>query len=113
VAFYVDGRSTEQCKERWELLNRKMFKRGKWTDVEDLKLIEAVKRFGLKDYEKIATYVSTRSGVQCRERYMNCLQATLKFGSWTYEEDRKLWNFVMDNELNGDTSEKFYPQGSK
>lgn len=35
VAFYVDGRSTERCRERWETLTVKTTRRGKWTTEED------------------------------------------------------------------------------
>jgi hypothetical protein len=28
-------------------------------------------------------------------RYNNCLRETLKFGNWTYAEDRLLWQFIL------------------
>lgn len=35
VAYYVEGRSREQCARRWEQLHPKSFKKGKWTVEED------------------------------------------------------------------------------
>lgn len=35
VAYYVEGRSREQCARRWEQLHPKSFKKGKWTIEED------------------------------------------------------------------------------
>lgn len=35
VAYYVEGRSQEQCKRRWQLLNHVDQKKGRWTLEED------------------------------------------------------------------------------
>lgn len=35
VAYYVEGRSREQCARRWEQLHPKSFRKGRWTAEED------------------------------------------------------------------------------
>ncbi len=36
---------------------------------------------------QVAGFVSTRTDVQCREKWVNCLDPALKLGPWTQEED--------------------------
>lgn len=35
VAYYVEGRSQEQCERRWKLLNHVDQRKGRWTSEED------------------------------------------------------------------------------
>ncbi|KAK6925351.1 SANT/Myb domain [Dillenia turbinata] len=63
---------------------------GRWTSNEDECLKVAVMHFGLKTWKKIAEFVPGRTGVQCRERWVNCLDPCLNMNNWTEEEDSKL-----------------------
>ena len=54
---------------------------------EDAQLTELVKRFGGKQWARIASMLPGRTGKQCRERWCNNLDPTLKKGAWTPEED--------------------------
>ena len=36
VAYYMEGRSREQCMARFETLNPSANKKGKWSDAEDM-----------------------------------------------------------------------------
>jgi myb proto-oncogene protein len=55
--------------------------------IEDAQLTELVNRFGGKQWARIALMLPGRTGKQCRERWCNNLDPTLKKGAWTAEED--------------------------
>ncbi|KAK6127648.1 hypothetical protein DH2020_038627 [Rehmannia glutinosa] len=63
---------------------------GKWTAEEDKRLKVAVALFGPKTWKKVARCVPGRTQVQCRERWVNCLDPSLNMAEWTEEEDSKL-----------------------
>jgi myb proto-oncogene protein len=63
---------------------------GKWSLEEDEALMRALALYGPK-WSKVATMVAGRSDVQCRERYVNCLDPNVKRNQkWTDDEDRSL-----------------------
>ncbi|GJY37382.1 Myb domain protein 4r1 [Tanacetum coccineum] len=63
---------------------------GRWDSDEDKRLKIAVRLFGAKNWNKITKFVPGRTQVQCRERWVNCLDPSLKVDEWTEEEDMKL-----------------------
>ena len=61
-----------------------------WTPAEDDRLL-AAREDGLTAWKAIAERVGgSRDGKQCRERYANHLDPTIKKGGWTAEEDAVL-----------------------
>jgi len=58
-----------------------------WNEKEDKHLIEVVNTHGPKNWNFIASFISDRSAKQCRERWHNHLNPTLKKGEWSLEED--------------------------
>lgn len=63
--------------------------KGSWTKEEDETLRLKVQEFGRK-WAHIAKYLPGRVGKQCRERYVNHLDPSLKKGEWSEEEERIL-----------------------
>jgi len=61
-----------------------------WTDEEDDKLRQLVARHGSKNWTRIASLLPSKVGKQCRRRWQNHLNATLKTHVWTADEDRTL-----------------------
>lgn len=61
-----------------------------WTQEEDEKLRSLVARHGCKKWTRIASNLPSKVGKQCRRRWQNYLNANLKTGVWTAEEDRIL-----------------------
>lgn len=68
-----------------------------WTSAEDDVLIQLVGKFGLKKWHVIAGHLKdritlegefVRTGKQCRTRWLNQLDPSLKKTPWTEEEDR-------------------------
>ncbi|KAL8056673.1 hypothetical protein ABFX02_04G134400 [Erythranthe guttata] len=91
VASVMEGRTGTQCSNRWlKTLHPTRERCGKWTAQEDKRLKVAVTFFGPKTWKKVARYVTGRTQVQCRERWVNCLDPSLKMAEWTEEEDSKL-----------------------
>ena len=77
--------SEEQCEERWKLIKDNTVK-GPWSEHEDNLLKALVHKLGPKKWSNIANYVPGRKGKQCRERWLNHLDPTLKKSAWTEEE---------------------------
>ncbi|GFP86225.1 myb-like protein l [Phtheirospermum japonicum] len=91
VASVMEGRTGTQCSNRWlKTLHPARKRVGKWTEEEDKRLKVATTLFGPKTWRKIANYVPGRTHVQCRERWVNCLDPSLNTAEWTEEEDSKL-----------------------
>jgi hypothetical protein len=62
----------------------------RWTLEEDRLLGDAVSRYGPKNWKKIASQVPNRTSRQCRDRWIEYLDPTLRHGDWTEEEDQLL-----------------------
>ncbi|VFQ78630.1 unnamed protein product [Cuscuta campestris] len=91
VAATLVERTGTQCSNRWiKTLNPARERAGKWTADEDKRLKVAVMLFGQKSWKKLAEYVPGRTHVQCRERWVNCLDPSLNLNEWTEQEDLKL-----------------------
>ncbi|KAL0429527.1 UNVERIFIED_CONTAM: Myb-like protein L [Sesamum radiatum] len=91
VASVMEGRTGTQCSNRWlKTLHPARQRVGKWTPEEDKRLKVAVTLFGPRTWKKVARCVPGRTQVQCRERWVNCLDPSLNMSKWTEEEDSKL-----------------------
>ncbi|XP_051119227.1 uncharacterized protein LOC127243311 isoform X2 [Andrographis paniculata] len=91
VASVLEGRAGTQCSNRWlKTLHPARRRVGKWTEEEDKRLKVAVTLFGAKTWKKVASCVPGRTHVQCRERWVNCLNPSLNTAEWSEEEDYKL-----------------------
>ncbi|XP_042442337.1 uncharacterized protein LOC122027438 isoform X1 [Zingiber officinale] len=95
VASCLEGRLGNQCSNRWSrTVNPARKKVGRWSVDEDKLLKVAVKLFGAKNWVKIAQFIPGRTQIQCRERWLNCLDPSLNLQPWTAEEDIKLLDAV-------------------
>lgn len=90
VGYLFEGRTRMQCQLRYTRVLDSNLRKGRWSEEEDLLLIAGVKKYGPKDWYKVAEFVKGRTDTQCRERWVGCLDAGLKMGVWTKEEDKKL-----------------------
>ncbi|XP_048329657.2 uncharacterized protein LOC107418690 isoform X2 [Ziziphus jujuba] len=91
VASVLEGRTGTQCSNRWKKsLHPTRERIGRWTPDEDKRLTVAQMLFGPKNWKKTAQFVPGRTEVQCRERWVNSLDPSLKWGKWTAEEDSNL-----------------------
>eukprot|EP00299_Pterocystis_sp_00344_P011038 c5090_g1_i1.p1 GENE.c5090_g1_i1~~c5090_g1_i1.p1 ORF type:complete len:290 (+),score=49.93 c5090_g1_i1:69-938(+) len=65
-----------------------------WSAEEDTLLFEIVQSHGAKNWPQIAQFLPGRSGKQCRERFKNHLDPTLKKEPFSPEEDMKIIRLV-------------------
>lgn len=92
IAEYFPDRSEVQCLHRWQkVLNPELVK-GPWTQEEDDKIVELVKRYGPTKWSLIAKSLPGRIGKQCRERWHNHLNPDIKKDAWTLQEELALMN---------------------
>ncbi|GBG27598.1 Transcription factor MYB3R-4 [Hondaea fermentalgiana] len=91
VAF--GGRRTDvQCLHRWQKVLKPGLVKGSWTKEEDAVVMRMVEKYGLGNikWSVIANQLPGRLGKQCRERWFNHLDPSLKKEPWSAEEDRIL-----------------------
>ena len=81
-----NGRTSADCRRRWETVLSKGLVKGAFTEEEDKIIIECMREGGLR-WMQIAERIPGRIGKQCRERWTNHLDPNLKKGGWTREED--------------------------
>jgi hypothetical protein len=96
VAKLVSGRTNSQCRHRWvyTLDHAKTGKEGTWTQEEDAKLTDAVKRYS-NNWVAVAKLVPSRTHRQCRRRWVDTLNISNgKKGKWSPAEDAKLTEAV-------------------
>ena len=67
---------------------KKQSKKQHWTQEEDNLLIELVSIHGACNWDTLAKNIPSRTGKQCRERFINTLDPRVKRGNWTAEEDQ-------------------------
>lgn len=68
--------------------NGKIIVKGPWTPDEDERLCNAVNIGGATNWTSIASVVGTRTGKQCRERWLQRLSPGLRNGKFEEWEDR-------------------------
>jgi len=93
IAAHLEGRTEIQCLQHWRnVLNPDLIKgRGSWTSEEDELLRKTVERYGPKKWcAVIAPNLPGRMGKQCRERWFNTLDPSLKKGPWSAKEEETL-----------------------
>ncbi|GFN98630.1 myb-related protein a [Plakobranchus ocellatus] len=89
-SFFAD-RTDIQCQHRWhKVLNPDLIK-GPWTREEDCRVIQLVNEYGPKRWTLISKHLKGRTGKQCRERWHNHLNPSIKKSAWTEEEDQLIY----------------------
>ena len=90
LADQFEGRTPAQCMLRWRTVLNAENVKGPWCPNEDAQLMELVNQYGGKHWAHIASMLPGRTGKQCRERWCNNLDPTLKKGAWTPDEDHTI-----------------------
>ncbi|XP_072489042.1 snRNA-activating protein complex subunit 4 isoform X2 [Notamacropus eugenii] len=94
IVYYMEGRDSMQLIYRWTKSLNPSLKKGFWTPEEDAKLLQAVAKYGERDWFKIREEVPGRSDAQCRDRYLRRLHFSLKKGRWNEKEEEKLVELI-------------------
>ncbi|XP_022737917.1 transcription factor MYB3R-5-like isoform X4 [Durio zibethinus] len=87
IAEFLPGRTDIQCLHRWQKVLNPGILKGPWTKEEDDHITMLVKKYGCKRWSVIAKYLGGRIGKQCRERWYNHLDPTIRKDSWTEKEE--------------------------
>jgi len=98
IASHVKTRNNKMCSQRWKHSLRPemgVVKKGKWTKEEDDKLRQVKRQHEGTPVASLWESVSkgmqfTRNSKQCRERWSNFLDPTLRFDCWTMAEDDQI-----------------------
>ncbi|CAB9508298.1 Myb-related protein A [Seminavis robusta] len=90
ISQRLPQRSEVQCLHRWQKVLKPTLVKGPWTEDEDRKVVELVKKYGAKKWSLIASNLPGRIGKQCRERWHNHLNPDISKEAWKVEEDRKI-----------------------
>jgi len=69
---------------------RSIDERRPWTKEEDARVIELVREFGTKKWALVGSMLEGRTGKQCRERWHNHLNPSIRKDVWLQEEDRAI-----------------------
>mmetsp|Transcript_2067 Transcript_2067/g.2154 ORF Transcript_2067/g.2154 Transcript_2067/m.2154 type:complete len:718 (-) Transcript_2067:346-2499(-) len=93
IAKILPGRDKIQCKTRWELCQRNSINKIPWSPEEENILREIIHEKGPKYWKEISQELKGRyrdmgrTAKQCRERWYNHLDPTIKRGDWSEDED--------------------------
>ena len=76
---------------------RSKYERKSWTRQEDEAIIRLVKKYGIKKWSNVAedlmkeTMGIKRTGKQCRTRWLNHLDPSIRRDPWTHEEEKIIY----------------------
>ncbi|GAB6030730.1 hypothetical protein CHUAL_007581 [Chamberlinius hualienensis] len=88
IAEYFSDRSAVHCQCRWKKVVNPALVKGPWTKEEDELVVKLVDKYGPQRWTLIAKHLKGRIGKQCRERWHNHLNPTIKKTAWTEDEDQ-------------------------
>jgi hypothetical protein len=77
--FLGGKRSDVQCLHRWQKVLRPGLVKGPWTQEEDGIIIQCMEQ-GIVKWSEVAERIEGRIGKQCRERWYNHLDPTIRKG---------------------------------
>lgn len=80
------GRSPPECERRWRNVVSRGLQKGRFTSEEDKIILDCVASQPI-NWTSVASQVPGRTAKQCRERYQNSLDPSLKQKEWTADED--------------------------
>ncbi|CEG47782.1 myb domain protein 4r1 [Plasmopara halstedii] len=105
IADLLDGRLSEQIRHRWQLTLAPGLRRGKFSVIEDRRLLLALRayishgqEFDVDDvaWNDICHHVPGRTQPALRDRYLNCLNPDLSFRKFTKKEDQTILARVQE-----------------
>ncbi|PWN53790.1 hypothetical protein IE53DRAFT_104261 [Violaceomyces palustris] len=109
IAKHLPNRTNKGCRRRWNSNLSLEVKRGRWSEVEDQRLLRAIDLYGF-NWVAVAKVVQTRGPDQCGKRWTDSLDPKINHQGWSKEEDEELvravqiwgyqWSFVAQNACN-------------
>ncbi|CAI5734805.1 unnamed protein product [Peronospora destructor] len=108
IADLLDGRVSEQIRHRWQLSLAPGLRRGKFSLIEDRRMLLAFRAYVPKNSEfsqdqvswsDICHHLPGRTQPAIRDRYTNCLNPDLSFRKFTKKEDELILTRVIAQTL--------------
>jgi Myb-like DNA-binding domain len=109
VAKLLPGKTAVQCQARWEILIKRDGKKGNWSVEEDELLRKWVVKHGPTEWTSCALIIKGRNGKQCRERWVNILDPSVKIGGWSDIEQMGILNAMKEHMTSWSTISRFLP----
>lgn len=95
VMYFIKRHNLPQVKYLWHKLSSERIVNQVWTQEEDVALLQAIEKYGDKDWNRIACCFPSRSNKSCRERYLLRLKhSTRCLGNWRRREDALLLSLI-------------------
>ncbi|VEU20311.1 DEKNAAC101192 [Brettanomyces naardenensis] len=69
-------------------------KGGVWTNVEDEILKAAIAKYGLNQWSRVSSLLTKKTAKQCKQRWQEWLNPTIKKLDWDKQEDEKLLKLI-------------------
>lgn len=111
VMYFVRYYNLNQVKYQWQKYCSEKKASASWTNQEDLLLMDAVARYGEKDWCRIAELVPGRSNKSCRERYTMRLKYRRRIvGCWRPREDQRLLSLTDELGTNWSLIATYLPE---
>lgn len=105
IADLMDGHVPEQIRHRWQYCLAPNLRQGKFSVIEDRRLLLALYIYHDKTtpfqketvaWNAVGHHVPGRTLPQLRDRFLNSLNSEVVFGSWSKEDDAKLLAAVQE-----------------
>ncbi|KAG0746597.1 hypothetical protein G6F57_008400 [Rhizopus arrhizus] len=90
IAAAIGGRTGQQCLQRWSKSIDPSIRRQRWQADEDEALKRAARLYGVGNWRLIQRLVPGRTDMQCRERWVNALDDSVRHGPFTEEEKEQV-----------------------
>ena len=98
ISKLIGSKTAAQCSKKFTSISVE-WKQGKWKPDEDRILINWVKNHGPSKWSDCANLIEGRSGKQCRERWRNSLNPTIKQTPMDLLEQTRLFALMKLGEL--------------
>ena len=76
--------------ESQQKIKTHIISQNRWTKEENELLLNIVKKVGPRKWKEISRIIKTKTGKQCRDHYVNCLDPKINNSLWTEEEEKIL-----------------------
>ncbi|TDH70018.1 hypothetical protein CCR75_008222 [Bremia lactucae] len=109
IADLLDGRLAEQIRHRWQLTLAPGLRRGKFSVIEDRRLILALCAYTPRNcdfdldavaWNEICHHLQGRTPPAIRDRFLNCLNPELSYRKFTMQEDQMILARVQEWGIN-------------
>ena len=94
VASMFGNKSGQQCLQRWRKATSPAIIKQRWTPEEDDMLKRAMQLYGIGNWRRIQRLVPGRTDMQCRERYVNKHDESVRRDRITAEEKQRIKELV-------------------